>query len=283
MRWSEGQRTMLREMGLRLWLPGPEAAAVEPVALAPVRPGAVVAPADPAPTPMVAKTTVVARHPALVAVAVASPQPAAPEATLALDWPGLRAAVASCQACGLCASRRQTVFGVGHLQAHCMILGGAPDEQEDAGGEPFVGEPGQLLDRMLRALGLSREPTHPGAEVGGAADPARQVFIANALKCWPPRSRNPTPLELSSCRPFLERQVALVQPRVILAMGPLAVLTLLGSTEPIGKLRGRLHRWHSVPVVVTYHPAYLLKHLADKAGAWEDLCLAASCLDTVPG
>ena len=287
MRWTDAQRTLLREMGLRLWLPG-ASVELEPATGPTGRPGLVAAPEGTAPTPLPAKAAVWAPKPAPAAVVAAvaaagSPHPAAAEATLALDWPGLRAAVASCEACGLCESRRQTVFGVGHLRAHCMIVGGAPNEQEDAEGEPLVGEPGQLLDRMLRALGLSREPAQPGAQEGELANPARQVFIADALKCRPPRSRNPTPLELSSCRPFLERQVALVQPRVILAMGPLAVLTLLGSNAPVGTLRGRLHHWRGVPVVVTYHPAYLLNHLADKAGAWEDLCLAASCLDTVPG
>ncbi len=283
MRWTDAQRTMLREMGLRLWLPGTDAAAAEPAAGPSSRVAGVGALADPVPTPLSVKAVVVAPKPAAVAAAVDSPRPAAAEATLALDWPALRAAVASCQACGLGASRRQTVFGVGHPRAHCMVVGEAPGEQEDASGEPFVGESGQLLDRMLRALGLSRAPAVPGGAAGEAADPARQVFIANTLKCRPPRNRNPTPLELSTCQPFLERQVALVQPRVILAMGRFAVQSLLGSEEPIGKLRGRLHTWRGVPVVVTYHPAYLLRQPADKARAWDDLCLAASCLDTVPG
>ena len=283
MRWTDAQRTMLREMGLRLWLPGTDAAAVEPATGPSGRVGEVGAPAHPVPNPLPVKAVVVAAKPAAVAAAVDSPRPAAAEATLALDWPALRAAVASCQACGLGASRRQTVFGVGHPRAHCMVVGEAPGEQEDASGEPFVGESGQLLDRMLRALGLSRAPAVPGGPAGETADPARQVFIANTLKCRPPRNRNPTPLELSTCQPFLERQVALVQPRVILAMGRFAVQSLLGSDEPIGKLRGRLHTWRRVPVVVTYHPAYLLRQPADKARAWDDLCLAASCLDTVPG
>ena len=289
MRWTDAQRAMLREMGLRLWLPGAEAAALEPLepATAPSnRVGGVAAraaSADPVPAPFPVKAVAVAPAAAPVAAVVDNPRPAAAEATLALDWPGLRAAVASCQACGLGASRRQTVFGVGHPRAHCMVVGEAPREQEDATGEPFVGESGQLLDRMLRALGLSRAPAVPGGTAGDAADPARQVFIANTLKCRPPRNRNPTPQELSTCQPFLERQVALVQPRVILAMGRFAVQSLLGSDEPIGKLRGRLHTWRGVPVVVTYHPAYLLRQPADKARAWDDLCLAASCLATVPG
>ena len=206
-----------------------------------------------------------------------------------MDWPSLRSAVADCHACGLCDSRRQTVFGVGHLRAHCMVVGEAPGEQEDACGEPFVGESGQLLDRMLRALGLSRNPAAaPGGPAQTPADtpldnPAHQVYIANTLKCRPPRNRNPSPQELATCQPFLQRQVALVQPRVILAMGRFAVQSLLGSDEPIGRLRGRLHSWHGVPLVVTYHPAYLLRQPADKAKAWDDLCLAAELLAQAPG
>ena len=165
-----------------------------------------------------------------------------------------------------------------------MIIGEAPGETEDACGEPFVGASGQLLDRMLRAIGLDRGPADmAGADPGPAADPARQVYIANALKCRPPRNRNPTPQELATCQPYLERQVALVQPRLILAMGRFAVQSLLGSDEPIGKLRGQVHRWRGVPLVVTYHPAYLLRQPTEKARAWDDLCLAAGCLDSAAG
>ena len=189
-----------------------------------------------------------------------------------LDWPALRSAVAACTACSLCQSRQQTVFGSGHLRAHCMIVGEAPGEQEDAQGEPFVGESGQLLDRMLAALGLSRQP----------GEPAHQVFIANTLKCRPPRNRNPSPEELAHCQPFLLRQVALVQPRVILAMGRFAVQSLLGSDAPISKLRGQVHDWQGLPLVVTYHPAYLLRQPQAKADAWDDLCRAAQLLDAAP-
>ena len=185
----------------------------------------------------------------------------------ALDWPALRAAVAVCTACGLSGGRTHTVFGVGHERAHWMIVGEAPGEQEDRCGEPFVGPAGQLLDSMLRAVGLSRLP-HP------EGDPARQVFIANVLKCRPPANRNPRPEEVAQCVPFLRRQIALVQPRLILAMGRFAVQALLGTEAPIGRLRGQVHRFEGVPTVVTYHPAYLLRNLTDKARAWEDLCLA---------
>ena len=186
-----------------------------------------------------------------------------------LDWAALREAVASCRACALCESRQQTVFGVGHPRAHWMIVGEAPGEQEDRQGEPFVGLAGQLLDNMLHAIGLTR----------AEAPPERQVYIANTLKCRPPKNRNPEPAETATCAPFLERQIALVQPRIILAMGRFAAQALLASTEPLGKLRGRAHAWRGVPVIVTYHPAYLLRTPADKARAWEDLCLAATLVE----
>jgi DNA polymerase len=185
-----------------------------------------------------------------------------------LDWSALRERVATCRACRLCEGRTQTVFGVGHERAHCMIVGEAPGENEDLQGEPFVGAAGQLLDRMLQAVGMTRS----------AADAAQQVYIANTLKCRPPRNRNPEPDELALCSAYLWRQIELVQPRLLLAMGRFAVNTLLDSNEPIGRLRGRVHRWRELPVVVTYHPAYLLRNPADKARAWADLCLAAAQL-----
>ena len=183
-----------------------------------------------------------------------------------MDWPALREAVAGCTACKLCKGRKQTVFGVGHPGAHWMIVGEAPGEQEDIQGEPFVGKSGQLLDNMLRAIHLTR----------GQAPPERQVYIANSVKCRPPGNRNPEPAELAQCEPFLIRQVELVRPRIILAMGRFAVQSLLRSSEPIGKLRGRVHRYQGVPLIVTYHPAYLLRNLEDKAKAWDDLCLAVA-------
>ena len=246
MSWSERQRLMLKEMGLRVW-----ASAVTEVAAAPV-------PEAAAPTP-----------PAAVAVAPTDDRAAV---IAALPWPALRDAVAGCTACGLCQSRRQTVFGVGHASAHWMIVGEAPGEQEDLKGEPFVGAAGHLLDSMLRALDLTRDE----------APPERQVYIANTLKCRPPRNRNPEPEELARCEPFLVRQIELIRPKLILAMGRFAVQALLRSSEPIGKLRGRVHRYQGVPLVVTYHPAYLLRNLADKSRAWEDLCLAAQVADASP-
>jgi uracil-DNA glycosylase family 4 len=176
-----------------------------------------------------------------------------------MGWEELAEVVAGCRACKLCGTRRNTVFGVGDPQADWLIVGEAPGENEDAQGEPFVGQAGKLLDNMLRALGLSR-----GAN----------VYIANVLKCRPPGNRNPEPDEVAQCEPFLRRQVALLQPKVIVAMGRFAVQSLLGTTDAIGKLRGERHMYAGVPVVVTYHPAYLLRNLPDKAKAWADLCLA---------
>lgn len=184
-----------------------------------------------------------------------------------MDWYTLRATVAQCRACGLCQSRQNTVFGVGDPQARWMVIGEAPGENEDLQGEPFVGQAGKLLDNMLAAIGLHRS-------VQGTTEGQAGVYIANTLKCRPPGNRNPEPLELQTCAPYLMRQVALVQPKIILAMGRFAVQSLLQTTEPIGKLRGRVHSYQAVPVVVTYHPAYLLRNPADKAKAWDDLCLA---------
>lgn len=190
----------------------------------------------------------------------------------ALDWSALQSEVAGCRACRLCESRQSTVFGVGPPGAapelaprvDWMVVGEAPGENEDRQGEPFVGQAGKLLDNMLRAIGLDRH---------------QSVFIANVIKCRPPGNRNPQPDEIAQCEPFLQRQIDLVAPKIILAMGRFAVQSLLQTTEPIGRLRGRVHRYHGVPVVVTYHPAYLLRSLPDKAKAWADLCLARNVMD----
>ncbi len=274
-RWSDRQQAMLREMGVTLWLPPqtdamplPEAAMPEPVPSEVTAPVPAQAPvASPAPAPVRMSRPVAA--PA-EANSPSAPRPLAarPSGVAAMDWPALREAVAGCEACGLCRSRRNTVFGVGHAQAQWMIIGEAPGEQEDRQGEPFVGKAGQLLDNMLRAVGLTR------AEAG----PEQQVYIANVLKCRPPMNRNPEPQEVAQCEPFLKRQVELVAPKLILAMGRFAVQSILQTGEPIGRLRGRVHAYHGVPVVVTYHPAYLLRNPADKARSWDDLCLARAVL-----
>ncbi|MBI5269625.1 MAG: uracil-DNA glycosylase [Burkholderiales bacterium] len=263
MSWTDRQRAMLRVMGVPLWQPSARTAvpASEPLGPAPVLQEVPQQAPPPAPTP--------AARPAPAAPSSASAAPLVDAAVAGLGWDALRAAVAACEACSLAGTRTQTVFGVGHPQAHWMIVGEAPGEQEDRQGEPFVGAAGQLLDAMLHAVGLTR----------GEAPPERQVYIANTLKCRPPRNRNPEAEELARCEPFLQRQIALVQPRILLAMGRFAVQALLRSDEPIGRLRGRVHRYQGVPLVVTYHPAYLLRQPQDKAKAWEDLCLAASLLE----
>jgi uracil-DNA glycosylase family 4 len=263
MPWTERQQAMLQAMGLRTWSGSADAAEGDE----PAREARSAAEPVHAPEPVTARAPAPTLSPAAAATAAAAAATGADSPVARLDWPALRAAVADCRACTLCETRTQTVFGVGHPQAHWMIVGEAPGEQEDRLGEPFVGAAGQLLDSMLRAVGLGRSP-------GEVDDPARQVFIANVLKCRPPVNRNPRPEEVAQCAPFLKRQVALVQPRLILAMGRFAVQALLDTDAAIGKLRGQVHRYEGVPVVVTYHPAYLLRNLPDKARAWEDLCLA---------
>ncbi len=251
---------MLAAMGITMWLPTAPAQSDAPAPAAERDRSRRATPSNDAPAP---------RAPAAPAVAAADAGRSARELEIdALGWQPLRERVAACRACRLCEGRTQTVFGVGNEQAHCMIVGEAPGEKEDLQGEPFVGAAGQLLDRMLQSIGLTR----------AAAEPAQQVYIANTLKCRPPRNRNPEPDELALCSAYLRRQIELVQPRLLLAMGRFAVQTLLDSSEPIGKLRGRVHRWRERPVVVTYHPAYLLRNPADKARAWADLCLAAEQL-----
>ena len=203
---------------------------------------------------------------------VPSPAPASRPAGIEhMDWAALQAAVSGCAACGLCQGRRQAVFGVGDTQADWLVVGEAPGEQEDLRGEPFVGPSGQLLDQMLKAIQLSRRPSDAPSP---GQPPLGGVYIANVIKCRPPGNRNPLPAEVAQCEPYLARQVALLRPKIILALGRFAVQSLLGSTEPIGKLRGRVHQYQGVPVIVSYHPAYLLRNLPDKAKAWADLCLA---------
>jgi DNA polymerase len=174
------------------------------------------------------------------------------------DWDELQAEVAACTACPLHRGRTQTVFGVGDRSADWMVIGEAPGEQEDLQGEPFVGRAGLLLNEMLRAVGLLRE----------------QVYIANVLKCRPPKNRDPQPDEAAACESFLKRQLVLVRPRIILAVGRIAAQNLLKTTTPIGKLRGAVHDYEQIPLVVTYHPAYLLRSPLEKRKAWEDLRLA---------
>lgn len=272
MRWSARQRAMLRAMGLRLW-DAPPLSRRDPESgseilarrAASAGEGSIKA----EPTPMRDARSAARNDRTSIVQARPSDDDRVPTVLeipgiAEMDWPALRDAVSSCRACALCESRTQTVFGTGNPDADWMIVGEAPGMNEDRLGEPFVGKAGQLLDLMLRAIGLTRD----------ADTTARQVYIANSLKCRPPGNRNPLPDELARCEPFLVRQIELVRPRVILAMGRFAVQALLRSDEPIGRLRGRLHRYHGVPLIVTYHPAYLLRNPLDKARAWDDLRLA---------
>jgi uracil-DNA glycosylase len=181
----------------------------------------------------------------------------------ALDWKTFAADVDACTACGLCRTRNKSVPGVGDVHAQWLFIGEAPGAEEDAKGEPFVGQAGRLLDSMLAALGMRR---------------GENVYIANVLKCRPPGNRTPEPLEAEACRPYLDRQIVLIAPRIIIALGKSAATTLLNVDATIASLRGRVHRYQGVPLVVTYHPAYLLRNLPDKAKAWEDLCLARATI-----
>jgi DNA polymerase len=177
-----------------------------------------------------------------------------------LDWDGLRARVAACTRCALSTTRTQTVFGVGNQSAEWLIVGEAPGAEEDRRGEPFVGRAGQLLNSMLRAIGLARE----------------QVYIANVLKCRPPGNRDPAPGESAECLPYLERQIALLRPKIMLAVGRIAAQNLLKTEAPLARLRQQAHSFGiaRVPLVITYHPAYLLRTPSDKRKAWEDLKFA---------
>ena len=183
-----------------------------------------------------------------------------PDDAQVAEWADLEQRVAGCRLCALCETRRHTVFGVGNRRAGWFVVGEAPGADEDRQGEPFVGRAGQLLNSMLRAIGLARE----------------EVFIANVLKCRPPNNRDPLAHEAAACLPYLERQIALVAPRLLLVVGRIAAQNLLATDEPLARLRGRVHRRGDAgpPIVVTYHPAYLLRTPSDKRKAWEDLKFA---------
>ncbi|HEX7417539.1 MAG TPA: uracil-DNA glycosylase [Steroidobacteraceae bacterium] len=225
------RREYLAALGIDVWLPrGAAARATAPAAALP----AVIAPVGGA-----------------APVAAGDPSP---------QWERLRAEVAACVKCALHSTRTQTVFGVGNLRSQWLVIGEAPGAEEDRQGEPFVGRAGQLLNAMLRAIGLPRE----------------RVYIANMLKCRPPGNRDPKPEELACCRPYLLRQIALLEPQIILVVGRIAAQNLLATDAPLGKLRGTAHRFGETgtPLVVTYHPAYLLRSPGEKRKAWEDLKFA---------
>ncbi len=178
---------------------------------------------------------------------------------MGLDWTALKARVAGCTDCVLHQKRNKTVFGVGDEKADWVFVGEGPGADEDAQGEPFVGQAGKLLDNMLAAINLRR---------------GKNVYIANVVKCRPPGNRNPEPAEALACEPYLHRQIELIRPKVIIALGKVAVSNLLATDASIASLRGKLHRYRGIPLLVTYHPAYLLRNLPDKAKAWADLCFA---------
>lgn len=183
-----------------------------------------------------------------------------------MDWPQLKAKVAGCTDCKLRKTCTQTVFGVGDEKAEWLLVGEAPGAEEDRLGEPFVGQAGRLLDNMLAAIALNRR---------------ENVYIANVLKCRPPGNRNPEPGEVAKCAPHLLRQIGLIRPKLIVAMGRFAAQTLLGTDATIASLRGKVHRYAGVPLVVTYHPAYLLRNLPDKAKAWADLRFAVRTIQSL--
>ena len=183
---------------------------------------------------------------------------------MALDWAALKARVAGCTDCPLHAKRNKTVFGVGDENADWLFVGEGPGADEDAQGEPFVGQAGKLLDNMLAAIRLGR---------------GVNVYIANVVKCRPPGNRNPEPREALQCEPYLHRQIELIRPKLIVALGKVAVANLMATDASIASLRGKLHRYRGIPLIVTYHPAYLLRSLPDKAKAWADLCFAVRTME----
>ena len=261
---DDRQRAMLQEMGVRVWLPGTafsvlpmEVPAVAPAARSPSNAAPQVRPASPMP---------------------ATPtklQPVAAQAVVAdgMDWADLAQKIAICQACGLCAGRKNTTLQAPAVaQMDWMVVGDPPDEDEDREGQPFAQAQGVLLDNMLKAVGARR---------GGSG--AQGAYVTNIVKCRPPHGRIPQPVELAQCAAYLHQEIALVQPRMILAMGRFAMQVLLSgqadlASQPLGKLRGTVYRYHGVPVVVTYAPKVLLRASADKAKAWADLCLAMDTL-----
>jgi uracil-DNA glycosylase len=279
---DERQRSMLDAMGIKMWLPEPEAA---PSVAAEVpqkalsienseqkQPIADIKPAQSAPKNIVFAEQII--DAATPSISLGS----RPAGIDQMDWSALQSAVSGCQACSLCQSRKNTVFGVGQSptdashapQVDWLIVGEAPGENEDLAGEPFVGQAGKLLDNMLAAMKVGIH--------GAGLSRGQGVYIANVLKCRPPANRNPSPEEVAMCEPYLARQIELLRPKIILAMGKFAISSLTGSNDPVGKLRGRVHTLQhasmQLPVIVTYHPAYLLRNLPAKAQAWADLLLA---------
>lgn len=192
------------------------------------------------------------------------PAPEREQLIAGMDWAALQSSVAECRACELRKTRQNAVFGVGDLSAGWLFVGEAPGAEEDLRGEPFVGQAGKLLDNMLAAIGLKR---------------GQNVYVANVLKSRPPQNRNPEPAEVRACLPFLRRQIELIEPKIIVTLGRVAAQALLGRDASLASLRGQVHRYRDIPLVATYHPAYLLRSLPEKAKAWQDMCLAVSVFE----
>ena len=209
------------------------------------------------------ETPAAASEPPVAAKPLFAAPPATSVAVDTLEWPELTARVAACKACPLCEQRKQAVLGVGDLDPDWLFVGEGPGAEEDVKGEPFVGQAGKLLDNMLAALDLAR---------------GNKVYIGNAIKCRPPGNRTPEAAEMAACRPYLERQIALLRPKVIVLLGKAAVHAVLHDDKSLASLRGKRFEYQGIPVVVTYHPAYLLRNLPEKAKAWEDLLFARRCL-----
>ncbi|TAM09459.1 MAG: uracil-DNA glycosylase [Nevskiaceae bacterium] len=252
---TDSRARALDALGIRRWTR--RGLAVAPAPAEQVAPPAV---ASPIVTQSVAASKLQIPLPPKPQIPVSEPMAAPPEIPYEAprDWAGLRAAVAGCRRCRLCETRHNTVFGVGPEHAPLMVVGEGPGADEDAKGEPFVGRAGRLLDEMLRAIGCSR---------------TENVFVANVVKCRPPMNRDPRPEEVAACRPYLDRQIELIQPRLIVGLGRVAAQRLLGTDAPMFKLRGTLHHYGArhTPVMLTYHPAYLLRTPREKAKAWDDL------------
>ena len=244
------RKTYLKALGVELWVSRDAAPSVNQPLLAPSTTSST--PVEPEMPATRRKTTAAAAAPTVV-VAAPTVSPPVPQ-----DWEGLRAAVKDCRRCKLCETRTQTVFGVGPESAPLMVVGEGPGADEDAQGEPFVGRAGKLLDEMLRAIGRSRSDS---------------VFIANVVKCRPPGNRDPEADEVEACRPYLEQQIRLVKPKLIVGLGRIAAQRLLATDQPLSKLRGPVHSYGETrtPLFITYHPAYLLRSPREKAKSWDDL------------
>jgi len=233
-------------------------------------PASVKRPADAIPNEMVPAAQAAAESVPVAPAMTASPDMEAQGDIAKMDWDSLRQGIASCRSCGLCTERRQAVPGVGDENASWLFIGEGPGAEEDARGEPFVGQAGKLLDAMLAAIDLKR---------------GEDVYIANAVKCRPPANRTPEAEEIARCFPYLKRQIELIRPRLIVLLGRVAVTSVLGQEASLSSLRGKALSYRSgdceIPVIVTYHPAYLLRNLPDKAKAWEDLCRARALMRTL--